>query len=166
MSRAWQVGRPPAHPPSSSTPLSLFSRTHRQQAALGGLVLRDTGVDAPLPGHGVGGHGLHPARQADGVKASLDGGRDRGDRLQPGRALPVDGVDGQLVRDAGQQGGNPVPVQQVELSYNIRIAIIKIIKLVLWIRIRNHMDPELFPGSGSGIIVPVSDPAKNERADK
>ena len=26
------------------------------------------------------------------------------------------------------------------------------------------MDPELFPGSGSGIIVP--DPAKNERTDK
>ena len=35
---------------------------------------------------------------------------------------------------------------------------------VLWIRIR--MDPELLPGSGSGIIVPDPDPAKYERADK
>ena len=28
------------------------------------------------------------------------------------------------------------------------------------------MDPELLPGSGSGIIVPDTDPAKYERADK
>ena len=35
---------------------------------------------------------------------------------------------------------------------------------VLWIRIR--MDPELLPGSGSGIIVPDPEPAKHERADK
>ena len=33
-----------------------------------------------------------------------------------------------------------------------------------WIRIR--MDPELLPGSGSGIIVPDSDPANYKRADK
>ena len=33
-----------------------------------------------------------------------------------------------------------------------------------WIRIR--MDPELLPGSGSGIIVPDPDPAKSERAYK
>ena len=38
------------------------------------------------------------------------------------------------------------------------------LKAVLWIRIR--MDPELLPGSGSGIIVPDPDPAKHERADK
>ena len=37
-------------------------------------------------------------------------------------------------------------------------------KPVLWIRIR--MDPELLPGSESGIIVPDPDPATNERADK
>ena len=35
---------------------------------------------------------------------------------------------------------------------------------VLWIRIR--MDPELLPGSGSGIKVPDPDPAKSERAYK
>ena len=35
---------------------------------------------------------------------------------------------------------------------------------VLWIRIR--MDPDLLPGSGSGIIVPNLDLAKHERADK
>ena len=35
---------------------------------------------------------------------------------------------------------------------------------VLWIRIR--MDPELLPGSGSGIKVPDPDPAESERADK
>ena len=35
---------------------------------------------------------------------------------------------------------------------------------VLWIRIR--MDPELLPGSGSGIKVPNPDPAKSERAYK
>ena len=35
---------------------------------------------------------------------------------------------------------------------------------VLWIRIR--MDPQLLPGSGSGIIVQDPDPAKYERADK
>ena len=33
---------------------------------------------------------------------------------------------------------------------------------VFWIRIR--MDPELLPGSGSGIKVPDPDPAKSERA--
>ena len=38
----------------------------------------------------------------------------------------------------------------------------RLLKAVLRIRIR--MDPELLPGSGSGIIVP--DPAKYERADK
>ena len=37
-------------------------------------------------------------------------------------------------------------------------------KAVLWIRIR--MDPELWSGSGSGIIVPDLDPAKSERACK
>ena len=37
-------------------------------------------------------------------------------------------------------------------------------KAVLRIRIR--MDPELLPGSESGIIVPDPDPAKSERADK
>ena len=35
---------------------------------------------------------------------------------------------------------------------------------VLWIQIR--MDPELLPGSGSGIKVPDPDPAKSERAYK
>ena len=39
-----------------------------------------------------------------------------------------------------------------------------ILQTVLWIRIR--MDPELWPGLGSGIIVPDPDPAKHERADK
>ena len=38
---------------------------------------------------------------------------------------------------------------------------IKVIKPVLRIRIR--MDPEFLPGSGSRIIVPDLDPAKNER---
>ena len=38
------------------------------------------------------------------------------------------------------------------------------IKAVLWIRIR--IDPELLPGSGSGIKVPDQDPAKSERAYK
>ena len=33
-----------------------------------------------------------------------------------------------------------------------------------WIRIR--MDPELLPGSGSGIKVPDPDPAKSEKAYK
>ena len=37
---------------------------------------------------------------------------------------------------------------------------------VCWIRIRIRMDPELLPGSGSGIIVLDPDPAKYERADK
>ena len=35
---------------------------------------------------------------------------------------------------------------------------------VLWIRI--CMDPELLPGSGSGIKVPDPDPAKSKRAYK
>ena len=38
------------------------------------------------------------------------------------------------------------------------------VKAVLWIRIR--MDPELFAGSGSVIIVPDPDTAKSERAYK
>ena len=37
-------------------------------------------------------------------------------------------------------------------------------KTVLWLRIR--LDPELLPGSGSGIILPDPDPAKSERACK
>ena len=44
------------------------------------------------------------------------------------------------------------------------ITFINLVILVLRIRIR--MDPALLPGSGSGIIVPDLDPAKNERADK
>ena len=44
------------------------------------------------------------------------------------------------------------------------LRLIALTRAVLWIRIR--MDPELLPGSGSGIIVPDSDPAKSERADK
>ena len=39
-------------------------------------------------------------------------------------------------------------------------------KSVCWIRIRIPMDPELLPGSGSGIIFPEPDPAKSERACK
>ena len=38
------------------------------------------------------------------------------------------------------------------------------VKAVLWIRIR--MDPELFAGSGSVIIVPDPETAKSERAYK
>ena len=34
------------------------------------------------------------------------------------------------------------------------------------LRIRIRMDPELLPGSGSGIKVPDPDPAKSERAYK
>ena len=34
------------------------------------------------------------------------------------------------------------------------------------LRMRIRMDPELLPGSRSGIINPDPDPAKNERADK
>ena len=37
---------------------------------------------------------------------------------------------------------------------------------VLWIRIQIRRDPELLPGSGSGIIVSDPDPAKSERACK
>ena len=41
-----------------------------------------------------------------------------------------------------------------------------IITIYAVLRIRIRIDPELLPGSGSGIIVPDPDPAKNERADK
>ena len=47
-------------------------------------------------------------------------------------------------------------------SGSTTLSTIKWLAAVLWIWIR--MDPELLPGSGSGIIDP--DPAKYEKADK
>ena len=47
-------------------------------------------------------------------------------------------------------------------SKKLRIQIVN--TAVLWIRI--PMDPELLPGSGSGIKVSDPDPAKRERAYK
>lgn len=57
-------------------------RTHGRKAVLGLLVFSDLGVDAAVPGHGVGAHSLHTARQADVVIACLDGSRHAGNSLQ------------------------------------------------------------------------------------
>ena len=50
------------------------------------------------------------------------------------------------------------------MGFYFEIGKMKMIVAVLRIWIR--MDPELLPETGSGIIVPDPDPAKNERADK
>ena len=50
--------------------------------------------------------------------------------------------------------------QKVQWNFISKVMLIS----ALWIRIR--MDPELLPGSGSGIIVPDPDPAKSERTCK
>ena len=47
---------------------------------------------------------------------------------------------------------------------HFRPEVVVLVQAVLRIRIR--MDPDLLPGSGPGIIVPDSDPAKNERTYK
>ena len=49
-------------------------------------------------------------------------------------------------------------------QFKAELCSLRQLKAVLWIRIR--MDPELLPGSGSGIFVPDPDPAKHGRADK
>ena len=48
--------------------------------------------------------------------------------------------------------------------YLVPVILVYLFYPVLWIRIR--MDPELLPGSGSGIKVSDPDPAKSERAYK
>ena len=48
----------------------------------------------------------------------------------------------------------------------LRFSQIQINKTKTNVRIRICMDPELLPGSWSGIIVPDPDPAKSERADE